>query len=258
VSSQAKPVTSAASAIPFLKKARFSAPFLLGWTANCSHGEPMARCRPSRVHLALAIPLYMCQLVLTENVVARLASCIEHAKRVGLRRAEQPRGKGFILRRQFAHTHTQLDNEETQNTLTEDHTLVFRQGVLRFLVVQLSPLWQAEFQNQPLVELNKSTRFLKGFRVIIGRVRRANAFRSAHARSALGSQGRVKRCVNQVKQWEAHGKATTCKLPVGWWWRLRARRPRREGFCAQFRERVFVSLVLAREEGKNLSELASG
>ena len=115
----------------FLKKARFSAPFLLKWTADCSHGEPMARYKPSRVHRAFAIPLHVCQLVLTENVVARLASCIEHAKRVGLRRAEQPRGKGFILRRQSART----------------HTLVFRQGALRFLVVQLSPLWQAEFHN---------------------------------------------------------------------------------------------------------------
>jgi hypothetical protein len=128
---------------PFLKKVRLSTPFLLGWTADCSHGEPMARCKPSRVHRAFAIPLHVCQLVLTENVVARLASCIEHAKRVGLRRAEQPRGKGFILRRQSART----------------HTLVFRQGALRFLVYQLSPLWQAEFQNQPLAELNKSTRF---------------------------------------------------------------------------------------------------
>jgi hypothetical protein len=72
---------------PFLKKARLSAPFLLGWIADRIHGEPMVRCKPSRVHRALAIPLYVCQLVLTENVVARLASCNEHAKRVGLRRA---------------------------------------------------------------------------------------------------------------------------------------------------------------------------
>jgi hypothetical protein len=88
-----------------------------------------------------------CLLIPTKNVVAHLASLNEHAKRVGLRRAKQSRGKSFILRRQFARI----------------HTLVFRQGALRFLAVQLSPLWQAEFQNQPLVELNKSTRFLKGF-----------------------------------------------------------------------------------------------
>jgi hypothetical protein len=86
----------------------------------------MARCKPSRVHRAFAIPLNVCQLALTKNVASHLASCIEHAKRVGLRKAEQPRGKGFIPRRQFACT----------------HTLVL-QGALRFLVVQLSPLWQA-------------------------------------------------------------------------------------------------------------------
>jgi hypothetical protein len=42
----------------FLKKAR-SAPFLLGWAADWSHGEPMARFKISRVHRALAIPLYV-------------------------------------------------------------------------------------------------------------------------------------------------------------------------------------------------------
>jgi hypothetical protein len=45
----------------FLKKARFSAPFHLGRTADCSHGKPMAHCKFSRVHCALAIPLYVCQ-----------------------------------------------------------------------------------------------------------------------------------------------------------------------------------------------------
>jgi hypothetical protein len=94
-----------------------------------------------------------CLLNLTEHVAARLASCNEYAKSVGLRRAEQSRGKSLILRRQLACI----------------HTLVVRQGALRFLAIQLSLLWQAEFQNQPLVELNKSTRFLKSFRVISAR-----------------------------------------------------------------------------------------
>jgi hypothetical protein len=45
----------------FFKQARLSAPLLLGRTADRSHGKPMARCKPSRVHRALAIPLHVCQ-----------------------------------------------------------------------------------------------------------------------------------------------------------------------------------------------------
>jgi hypothetical protein len=94
-----------------------------------------------------------CLLVFTEHVTARLASCYEYAKSIGLRRAEQSRRKSLILCRQSAHT----------------HTLVVRQGVLRFLAPQLSTRRQAELQNQPCVELNKSTWFLKSLRVISAR-----------------------------------------------------------------------------------------
>jgi hypothetical protein len=45
----------------FLKKARFSAPFLLGRTSGCSHAKSMARCKSSRIHGALAIQLYSIQ-----------------------------------------------------------------------------------------------------------------------------------------------------------------------------------------------------
>jgi hypothetical protein len=98
-----------------------------------------------------------CLFVLTEHVAARIASCNEYAKSVELRRAEQSRGTGLILRRQ----------------LVRIHTLAVRQDVLRFFDVQLSPLWQAELQNQPLVELNKSTRFSESFRVISARSRKS-------------------------------------------------------------------------------------
>jgi hypothetical protein len=45
----------------FLKKACFSAPFLLGRSADCNHAKSMARSKSSRIHGALAIQLHSFQ-----------------------------------------------------------------------------------------------------------------------------------------------------------------------------------------------------